>query len=291
MKNRHSFLSLIFFLLGGLCQAQPATEVYLFDLSYQKGHYSLTNPINISQNEGYDNQPAFLADGSGILFVQNHDGQTEVMHYVIATGKKKRLTHSAAGEYSPTPMPGNTRFSTIVLEPDGTQLLWSFTMKGEDAQVVRPDLKIGYHAWIDANMLFSFVLGDPVTLQQSLLLEDKDVVITENIGRSLHKIPGKKLLSFVDKQSEDQWVIKSVNPKNATTKFLSPTVKGSEDLAWTPQRRIIMGQGSKLFVCKPRKNAIWKEVIDLSPFGMKGITRLAISPKGEKIAIVVEEGE
>ena len=73
--------------------------------------------------------------------------------------------------------------------------------------------------------------------------------------------------------------------------MLTSTVKGAEDMAWTPRRRIFMGQGSKLFVCKPRKNAVWSEVVDLSQYGLKGITRLAISPIGDKIAIVVEEAD
>ena len=173
MKNQLSYLWIVLLLFGGLSPAQPSTEVYLFDLAYQNGRYSLSKPINISQNKGYDNQPSFLADGTGVLFVQNHDGQTEVMRYDVGTRKKERLTNSTASEYSPTPMPGNSRFSTIVLEKDGTQLLWSFTMKGKDGKVVRPDLKIGYHAWIDGNTLFSFVLGDPMTLQQSMLSENK----------------------------------------------------------------------------------------------------------------------
>jgi hypothetical protein len=47
-----------------------------------------------------------------------------------------------------------------------------------------------------------------------------------------------------------------------------------------------MGQDSKLFQCDPKKNGEWQEIADFSSAGLKNITRLAVSPKGEKLAIV-----
>ena len=59
--NMKILLSLIFGLvISHFAVAQPNTEVYLFDLDRTDGKINLSNPKNISNNEGYDNQPSFL---------------------------------------------------------------------------------------------------------------------------------------------------------------------------------------------------------------------------------------
>ena len=55
--------SILMSFLCVLMTAQEATEIYLFDLTEQEGQISINNPINISNNEGYDNQPSFTEDG------------------------------------------------------------------------------------------------------------------------------------------------------------------------------------------------------------------------------------
>ncbi|MEO1254394.1 MAG: steroid delta-isomerase, partial [Bacteroidota bacterium] len=65
-----TLISILVFASSYFLLAQPNTEVYLFDISYDKRGLpqSVKNPINISQNEGYDNQPAFWPDGKSILY-------------------------------------------------------------------------------------------------------------------------------------------------------------------------------------------------------------------------------
>jgi hypothetical protein len=43
------------------------TEVYLFDLDMSNGKPVLSNPKNISNNPGYDNQPSFWDDDHVLL--------------------------------------------------------------------------------------------------------------------------------------------------------------------------------------------------------------------------------
>ena len=66
-----------------LAFAQTDIEVYLFDLSYSNGTYTISNPLNISNNPGYDSQPSFTPDGKGVLFSSTRDGQTDVVLYSI----------------------------------------------------------------------------------------------------------------------------------------------------------------------------------------------------------------
>jgi hypothetical protein len=59
-----------------------------------------------------------------------------------------------------------------------------------------------------------------------------------------------------------------------------------EDYAWTPDGRVLAGEGSVLKLFDPRADAAWQAVADLSSMGMTSITRLAVSPGGRSIAVV-----
>ena len=261
--------------------AQPSTEVMLAHLDLKSG--SVTNLVNISQNQGYDNQPFFIPQG--VLFSAQNGAQTEVMLYHFTDQKLQRITQTSGSEYSPTLMPDSAHFSAILLEADGTQLLWKYSLDGSDASVLVPDLKIGYHCYLADHLMAAFVLGEPHKLFLIDLSKQEHSVIAENIGRALHKIPGSHLLSYVDKTSEP-WTIKSYDWKTQTTTTLTNCLAGSEDLTWTPHG-MLMAQDAQLF--KWTEKGDWSLLADLSELNVKGITRLAVNSKGDKIALVVQE--
>ena len=64
-----------------------------------------------------------------------------------------------------------------------------------------------------------------------------------------------------------------------------------EDYAWTPDGKLLMGQGAKLFVWDPTLGGDWREIADLGSAGIGGITRLAVSPLGDRLALVAERGQ
>lgn len=282
---KSAFLLLCLFASLGLRAQAPNTEVYIFDLE----RTLLTKPVNVSATPGYDNQPHFTPDGKSLLFVSTLEGQTDVFRYELETGAKTRLTQSPGSEYSPTIMPDGAHFSTIVLEQDGRQLLWKYPLAGGEPQVVVPDLVVGYHTWFDQDLLYSFVLGDTVTLQESDLAASTNRVLAHNVGRSLHKIPGKGLVSFIDKRQPDKWLIVSYNPANGRIEPIAIALPGVEDMAWSPDGSLWMGKGSYLYRLHPSRDKGWQRMADLSSWGLKGITRLAVSPNGKKLALVVEE--
>ncbi len=47
-----------------------------------------------------------------------------------------------------------------------------------------------------------------------------------------------------------------------------------------------MGKGAKLFKCDLSEQIQWVEIADFSDKGLKNITRIAVSPKGNKLALV-----
>tara|TARA_R110002073_G_scaffold40547_1_gene114874 strand:+ start:78960 stop:79856 length:897 start_codon:yes stop_codon:yes gene_type:complete len=282
---------LIFVLFSIATFAQNATEVYLFDLikNDSTNTYSLKNPINISDNVGfYDNQPSFLNDGSGVLFASTRDGQTDVALYNIADETKSWLTNTLANEYSPIQTPNRKFFSAIKLEDDETQLLWIYPFSRRKEKVLIENLTVGYHVWIDKRMVVSFVLNDPPTLEVSNLKYKIKYPIEKNIGRSILKIPTTSLISFISQEHADLEIY-SINPVNSEKEYIADALEGSQDMAWTPDKTIVMGKGNKLFKLKPGEDESWIEIASLEEFKLDGITRLSISPLGTKIAIVIDE--
>ena len=286
MKSKFLLVLLTLFFITAF--AQPATEVYLFELKAVDNLFTVSNPVNISNNRGYDNQPSFMKNGQDVLFTSTRNGQTDIVRYNLNKNRKTWLTDTKGSEYSPLQIGSTKTFSAILLEEDGTQLLYKYNMRSGKGTVLVPDLKIGYHSWVDRNKLLSFVLGDPPTLQLSYLKDRTNRVLDSTIGRSLHPIPGKSLISYVSKKKE-QWAINSIHPETGEIDFIMNTLEGSEDYAWTLSGTIIMGQKTKLYKFDPESDSKWVEIGDLANSGLSSITRLSISPKGDKIAVVVAE--
>lgn len=282
------WLKLLIISISSITYAQEATEIYLFDLIQNDSIFNIENPVNISENVGYDNQPSFLLDGSGILFSSTRNGQTDIVLYNLENKTKAWLTETPGSEYSPIQTPNKKYFSSIYLEEDGTQLLWKYPFNRKKPSILIENLKVGYHVWFTNKIIVSFVLNEPPTLEVSNLRFKIKYPIDKNIGRSILKIPNTEKISFISHEHEDPEIY-AIDPYTSEKEYLADAVEGSQDLTWTPDGTMIMGSGSKLYKLKPGKDKDWIEIATLEAYNLKDITRLAVSPLGNKIAIVVEE--
>ncbi|MEO1021693.1 MAG: hypothetical protein AAFW89_04055 [Bacteroidota bacterium] len=269
--------------------AQPGTEIYVFDFVKTDSGYVLLNPVNISDNPGYDNQPSFSEDNSGVYFTSTRNGQTDLRWYELETGTTQWLTDTPEGsEYSPTPIPGLPYVSAIFLHQNGKQTLQKYPTRGGSASLLIDEVVVGYHNWIDANTLFSFVLPDsihPSTFQMHTIDPKSRVILGENPGRSFHKVPGDASISYINK-ANNPWTIESFNPENNHVQVLAEVINKSEDFCWTPQGELLTGDGS---VLKLYRDRTWQNLADVSAFNLTNITRLAVSQNGRKIALTVSE--
>lgn len=261
--------------------AQPDNEVYVFDLNFNNGKYEVSNPINVSnKNEGYDNQPHFTPQGN-LMYTSTQNGQTDIALYDFEKKSSKYLINTRANEYSPTPMFGENAFSCIY---DSMQYLVKYLPNKKEPEVLIDDLVVGYHCWADANTVLLFVLGDTFTLRKYNLNKKTNEILDDNIGRCLLNIPNKPLISYISKKTTP-FAINSIDPKTGIKVKIADALEGSEDLAWTPESVMLMGQGDILHQYDNEKG--WIPIADLKEFGLSGISRLAVSPKGDKIAVVV----
>ncbi|HVF27601.1 MAG TPA: hypothetical protein VM943_05130 [Pyrinomonadaceae bacterium] len=268
----------------------PATEIFIVGVVRHRGELKMGKPESITPWGGYNNQPMFLRDGRGLLYASvRADRQADIYRYDIIGRSTERLTDTSESEYSPTITPDGRFFSTIRVEADGTQRLWKFPLAGGRAVLVLDRIKpVGYHAWIDADRLVLFVLGTPSTMQFADVRTQESEKIAENIGRSLHRIPRQNRISFVHKMSEQEWVIKAHDLKSRVSIPLIKTLPGSEDYAWTPEGILLMARDAKLFQWDPSRDRDWREVADFSAAGLHRITRIAVSPKGDRVALVTQ---
>ena len=224
--------------------------------------------------------------------------QMDIYRYDIDSKKVTAVTSTPESEYSPTVTPDGKHISVIRVEKDGTQRLWRFTAEGRNPSLVLSEIKpVGYHAWLDADRLALFVLGSgassPSTLQVADVRTGTAEVIARSIGPSVLKIPGGGA-SFVQQAGQGEgrtFTISRVDLENGkpVAKPLIGAVEGATQvhLAWTPDGLLLMAHGGSLHAWRAGQ-AGWRIVADLEALGLNGVTRMAVSPAGDRIAIVAQ---
>jgi Tol biopolymer transport system component len=275
----------------------PATDIYLLELTEGLASLKDAKPAPVSTEPGYDNQPMFSSDGRRILFAANRDGkQIDVFVFDRDTGRTTQLTKTPENENSPTYLPSGMGtpggFSVVRTEPDRTQRLWRFDAQGGNPQVVLADVKpVGYHSWLDADTAAVFVLGQPATLQIARVGTGKAEIVAEGIGRSLHRVPGTRAVSFVQREASGEFWIKEIDINSNKVQPLVKAVESStdRDMTWMPDgKTILMSAGTKVFSWT-RGSTGWTEVFDAAARGFGAASRLTVSAKGDALAIVVAE--
>lgn len=284
-------LTILYFLfpLAGL--AQTGSEIYLFDISFRNNKFTLSNPVNITEHVGYDNQPSFHPVIPVLYYSSANDsGRTDIKSYDYVKQITRQVTNTREREYSPTITPNDYYFSCIIQRDNGQQDLGQYLLGGGPAKVLINNLKVGYHTWVDANSLLLFVLADSTNnLHYYNLATKENSIIAKKPGRSLHTIPNQQAFSFIDKSSPDQWIIKQYDPASKAISPIANTVGKSEDICWTTNGYILTSDGEKLYFYKPDSGKEWQPIDTSNLQMLKKITRLATNKENTKLAVVVSE--
>lgn len=279
------YFILFFLLVYTFGFSQANTEVFLFDLDANASKIEVKNGKNISNNEGYDNQPSFYNERY-ILFASTRGNQTDIAKFDTRYGSKSWLNSTEGGEYTPLKNPNANEITAVRLDPDGKQRLYSYNGSNGESKELIADLVVAYYTWFDEHTIVSAVIEENnLNLFVSNLQDGTNRKYVTNVGRSFHRIPNSNLVSFISKENETQWQIKSLNPLTGDTKVIANTLEGVEDICWLDSKTILSGKEHTLFKLRLQRDNNWKQIADLSANGITKISRLAVNAESNKLLI------
>lgn len=265
--------------------AQSNIEIFLFDLERKHSEITLSNAKILSENEGYDNQPSFL-DDRYIVFASSRHGQTDISKYDTHHNSKDWVNFTKGGEYSPLKIPNKQEVSAVRLDEDGKQRLYSYNLSDGVSTELIKDLVVAYYTWFDDDTIVSAVIEDEeLNLYVSRLKSGTNTKYASNVGRSFHRIPNSNLVSFISKENENQWQIKSLNPETGVIKPITNTIKNIEDICWLDRNTLLSGKHHTLYQFKLEANKDWETIANLSSYGITEISRLSVNSSASKLLI------
>lgn len=275
---------------GSLGAQVPDTDIYLANITHRDGKTEIGEPVNVTARAGYDNQPWFLPDGRSFFFVAQHDGQTDVFEYRLRTRTMRRLTNTPESEYSPMLTPDGRAMTVVRVEQDSAQHLWLFSRAGAPLRRAPGDvIGVGYYARADAGT-YALFLAD--SLRSFVLSDVRSGVVTTITtglaGSAPQRIPGARAVSIVRADSARGRWIERVDLATRQRTAIVAARTGSPHYVWTRRGSILMAEGSSIAEFIPGRDSTWRQVATFSAPGLQRISRLALSPREDRIAIVSE---
>lgn len=263
----------------------PETQIWLADFDVRTGVVS--NAQMIIDAPGYDNQPMFTADGTGLFFVsdRNGDGATDVYRYDLASSAITRLTSTPEQEFSPTLIPGSSNISVVRVgapNEDGqayteSQQLWKYSSTGDPISTVVTQRRVGYHTWLDSSYVALFIVGDEArNIPNRLEIHgtDSSVIypVANGIGRCIRRHPSGQL-SYVDVSDSAKYRLMVTTGPDTKPEMLVEMPDGAQDYCW-------LWDTSVLFLTNNGTIYRWIKGTEL---GLQPLTSLYLGGQGARI--------
>jgi WD40-like Beta Propeller Repeat len=258
------------------------TEVWVGPLDLREGRFTVGEMKNISNHPGYDNQPSFAADGKSLLFSSEADSVAETglgiqaIRYDLGTNKAVKLTKVRG--FSPTP-----HGKSILTLREGT--VWQYDSDGKTSRALLPEVKTaGYFTRFSDE-------------QWILFMNEEQRPIASWDGRTLtrivpgaitapYRIPGQQAVSFVVQEKDTKTLMRlDVGSDRGTVLATIPFKTGGHHV-WTSRGTLLMASGNAIHEWNPAKPEEWPVVHRFSEGDLQGITRIALSPAEDRIAVV-----
>jgi hypothetical protein len=113
--------------------------------------------------------------------------------------------------------------------------------------------------------------------------------VARDIGRSPQSIPGRHAVSFVQRVDSTESWLAEVDGETRAVRRLVRLPRGADFHAWTPGGLVLTSDGATLYQWDSRAAGPWVPVADLGALGLRGVTRLAVSPSGDRLALVARD--
>lgn len=268
-------------------------DIWIMKIASENGIVRFENPKNITHQKGYENQPSFSSDGKTIYYTSRSDTsvKTTIYAYTLSSGQTKQVTFTNLSPYSPMTSPKGNGISALMVEEDSTQRIWQYPFNGTNPYPLFPKRdSIGYYTWVNAHSALVLVLEGKSHPDRFLLINEDgtEKMLAENIGRGM-KVFGKGALFIQIKDSVNYLYWTDLT----NTKELVRTPGKSEYMAIFKDY-VLMASGGTIYGAKMKRvNGQIVSVLDfiplqdLSPYGIKKITRITVSPDEKTIAMAV----
>lgn len=260
-------------------QALPASNIYYFTFLNQNQSLKINKALYLSNfnGDGYNNQASFIDDNNILLTSDHYDKtQTDIIKLNLLNNTMKRLTNSDESEYSPIYHSKLRAMSTVKVNKKLDHHLHIYKTNGfnQGYTILEDENKIDYYLWdpTTANMMYVVTTGKKLLLLNTKTGDKK--IILENVGRTL-KINENGLLYFVHKVADDAWYIKTYDVTTGKINLIVRTLNKKEDFELI-KGTIISGSGALIYQHVLGQSKDWVRMADLSPFGLRNITRLQI---------------
>ncbi len=288
MTKRAPLLPALFALLAAtpaVAQDPPDTDVHVADLRLGVGTAEIGPAVNATRRPGYDNQPWFTPDGSGFWYARWDGVETDIFRYDLASGASTQVTRTPWGEYSPSPAGESGDIHAVGGGGDPLEMgLWRYSASGEPVEplVIRT---VGYYGIFDERVLFAWLNDGNGTLIHVDRTDGTISPFREGVAPGPpRRIPGDAAMAFLERDATGRMMFMRLDPATLEVTPLVPAAGDGRDFVWTPDGRLMMGDGNAIFIRDPRTDGEWTEVARFPE--LDEITRLAVSPRGDRIAFV-----
>ncbi|MGA8808258.1 MAG: hypothetical protein WB973_10310, partial [Thermoanaerobaculia bacterium] len=268
------------------------SEVWAGSLDMSGGRFVVSNLANISKHPGYDNQPSFFPDGK-LVFTSQIAVLDETGHAVQA------VIHDFAKGTS-TPVPGAMGFSptpaadgSLMLLREGHVVLHDAS--GRESQLTETT-DAGYFTRFD-EQTWVLYMNDK---QRRIVMYDPKTKALETMAlgsiTAPFRIPGKRAVSFVAVEPfpapagttpPRKLFLRQLDlDGHHVTTLASISFPTSGSHVWTSRGTLLMASGHTIYEWNPAKPDDWPIAATFDDPELQGLTRIAISPRGDRIALV-----
>jgi ketosteroid isomerase-like protein len=273
-------------------------EVWVGSLDMSGGRFVVANLANISNHPGYDNQPAFFPDGSRLVFTSQIAELVETGHavqaviYDFANGTSAPAV-GALG-FSPTPAADG---KSLMLLREGR--VWLRDAAGKETALTATT-DAGYFARFD-DKTWALFMNDK---QRRIVIYDATTkaLDTMAVGSTTapFRIPGKRAVTFVAVEPfpapeggaakaapRRKLVLRQLDlgDRRVTTLATIPFATSGSHV-WTSRGTLLMASGHTIYEWNPAHPDNWQPVTQFDNPELQGLTRIALSPRGDRIALV-----
>jgi hypothetical protein len=280
------------FFISTLTLAQvSSTEIHLVDIAVKKNKKVYGVPLNITNHEGYDNQPSFSPDSKRILYVSMPDTtQSDIYQYTIADSSVKRLCETTESEFSPRYAPNEQFISIVKVNPLKAQNFCSLGTGGKESEVIAEGLdSIGYYCWINDSIVAFASLNNGMELFIYELANQQFIIAEKGIGRCLMRDPKSGNIIFTRKQ-DGKVNLYTYNLQDGEITFFCHGYGDVEDYVFADANTLLAGFEGKLYSTNPLAGKDWKQEADFTKH-LQNFYRMAVSPDGKKLALVSFSGK